>query len=445
VTQSVSWPGFDAIERPQPEKISTCIHCGLCLDKCPTYRTLGTEMDSPRGRVYLIKAVEEGRLGMTPSFVEHMYLCLDCRACETACPSHVEFGDLMERARGQIERRVPRRWHERLLRRLVFGHLFPYPGRLELLFLTMWLYQRAGLQALLQHLGILDMLPQRLQRLEAMLPPVPGRSFTRSVPEVVKGQAPTTHCVGFFAGCVMNRFQADVHHASSRVLQANGCDVWTPRQQVCCGALHMHAGERDYARDLARRNIDVFAQRPADAIVNNAAGCGAQLKTYGELLAEDPAYAERAHQFSAKIQDISELLAQVPLRGPLGPVAKRVAYDDPCHLLHAQRVREQPRTLLQQIPELELVPFTDADFCCGAAGIYNITHPDMSMRILDRKMANLQEVQPEVIATGNPGCMMQLQTGVKRAQLHIPVVHPITLLDEAYTAAAQSRDTSVGS
>jgi glycolate oxidase iron-sulfur subunit len=402
-------------------------------------------MDSPRGRVYLIKAVEEGRLDMRPGFVEHMYLCLDCRACETACPSHVEFGDLMERARGQIERRVPRPWHERLLRRLVFAHLFPYPGRLELIFLGMWLYQRSGLQALLQHLGVLDMLPERLQRLEAMLPPLPRRSFTRQVPEVVRGQAPTTRCVGFFAGCVMNRFQADVHHASSRVLQANGCDVWTPPQQVCCGALHMHAGERELARDLARRNIEVFEQQSADTIVNNAAGCGAQLKTYGELLAEDPVYAARAHQFSTKVQDISELLAQEPLRGPLGPIPKRVAYDDPCHLLHAQRVREQPRALLRQIPALELIPLTDADFCCGAAGIYNITNHDMSMRILERKMAHIQAAQPEVIATGNPGCMMQLQTGVQRAQLHIPVVHPMTLLDEAYTAATPSRDTPDGS
>lgn len=435
MTGSTTLPGFDQIDRPQQEKISSCIHCGLCLDKCPTYRTLGTEMDSPRGRIYLIKAVDEERLEMTPSFVDHMYLCLDCRACETACPSHVEFGDLMERARGQIERNIPRSWRERVLRRLVFANLFPYPRRLELAFLGLKFYQRSGLQALLRRIGFFKLLPEQLGNMEAMTPELPKRAFTRSAPEVLPGQAPVTKRVGFFSGCVMNLFQADIHHASSRVLQANGCDVWTCKQQVCCGALHMHAGERDLARALARRNIDAFGQQNVDVIINNAAGCGAQLKTYGELLAEDPAYAERAQQFNGNVQDISEFLAQEPLRGPLGPVPKRVAYDDPCHLIHAQRIREQPRHLLAQVPELELVPFTDAEFCCGAAGIYNITNHDMSMRILEPKIAHLQAANPDVIATGNPGCMMQLQAGVRQAQLDIPVVHPMTLLDEAYRAA----------
>jgi glycolate oxidase iron-sulfur subunit len=399
-------------------------------------------MDSPRGRIYLIKAVEEERLAMTPSFVEHMYLCLDCRACETACPSHVEFGDLMERARGQIERQLPRSRWERVLRRLVFAELFPHPKRMEWLFKGLRLYERSGMRAFLHEHALLDLLPKRLGEMEAMLPPLPPRSFTRSTAEVVKGQEPVTRRVGFFAGCVMNHLNADVHHASSRVLQRNGCDVWTAAQQVCCGALHMHAGEREQARELARRNIDAFEQQAADVIINNAAGCGAQLKTYGELLAEDPAYAERAHHFSARVQDIAEFLAQEPLRGPLGPVPKRVAYDDPCHLLHAQQVREQPRQLLQQIPELELAPFTDADFCCGAAGIYNLTQPEMSMRILERKIEHIQAAEPDVIATGNPGCMMQLRSGAQRAGLNIPVVHPITLIDDAYQAGSlHSRTT----
>jgi glycolate oxidase iron-sulfur subunit len=238
----------------------------------------------------------------------------------------------------------------------------------------------------------------------------------------------------------MNLLCTEVHHASARVLQTNGCTLWIPAQQVCCGALHMHAGEREQARQLARRNIVAFEQQPVDAIVNNAAGCGAQLKSYGELLAEDPVFAERAQRFSAKVQDIAECLAQEPLRGPLGPVPQRVAYDDPCHLLHAQRIRQQPRELLQSIPELQLVPVTDADFCCGAAGIYNITHHEVSMQILARKMEHIAAAQPDVIATGNPGCMLQLRTGVQQAHLHIPVVHPIELLDASYQAAA-SDDT----
>jgi glycolate oxidase iron-sulfur subunit len=298
VASEVSLPVFDDVERPQDDKISACIHCGLCLDKCPTYRTLGTEMDSPRGRVYLIKAVNEGRLSMTRNFIDHMYLCLECRACETACPSHVQFGDLMERARGQIERHVPRPWHQRLLRRLVFRELFPYAWRMEQLFYALRWYQRLGIQALLRRLRVFSLLPSRLKDMEAMLPPLPKRPFTRSVPELVHGQPPATRRTAFFTGCVMNLFYADVHHATGRVLQINGCDVWTPRSQVCCGALHMHAGERELAKQLARRNIAAFERQQVDVIVNNAAGCGAQLKAYGELLEDDPAFAERAHRFN---------------------------------------------------------------------------------------------------------------------------------------------------
>lgn len=431
-----SLPVFDDLERPQADKISTCIHCGLCLDKCPTYRALGTEMDSPRGRIYLIKAVDEGRLGMTPNFIDHMYLCLDCRACETACPSHVQFGDLMERARGQIERHVPRPWYERLLRRVVFQALFPYPWRMEQIFFALRWYQRLGLQTLLRQSGLLRLLSSPLAQMEGMLPALPARPFTRSVPAMLPGKPPVQRRVGMFTGCVMNLFYADVHHATSRVLQANGCDVWLSPRQTCCGALHMHAGERDLARQLARRNIAAFEQQPVDAIVNNAAGCGAQLKAYGELLVDDPAFAARAHAFSSKVQDVSECLAQEPLRGPLGSVPKRVVYDDPCHLLHAQGIQQQPRQVLQQIPGLQLVPLTDADFCCGAAGIYNITHPQLSQRILARKIDFIKAAQPEVITTGNPGCMMQLRLGVQEAQLNIPVMHPVELLDAAYQAAA---------
>lgn len=430
----VSLPVFDDLERPQADKISTCIHCGLCLDKCPTYRALGTEMDSPRGRIYLIKAVNEGRLTMTPHFIDHMYLCLDCRACETACPSQVQFGDLMERARGQIERHVPRPWPERLLRRLIFQELFPYRWRMEQMFYALRWYQRLGVQTLVRRLRLLDLFPARFTSMETMLPSLASRPFMRSVPETIAGHAPVTRHVGFFTGCVMDLFYAEVHHASSRVLQANGCDIRIPPQQVCCGALHMHAGERQQARQLARRNISAFEQHNFDAIVNNAAGCGAQLKTYGELLADDPEFSVRAHHFSTKIRDIAEVLGQEPLRGPLGSLPKRVVYDDPCHLLHAQRIQQQPRQLLQQIPDLQLIPLTDADFCCGAAGIYNLTQPELSQRILGRKIDHIKAAQPEVITTGNPGCIMQLRLGVRQAQLDVPVVHPIELLDASYQA-----------
>ena len=314
-------PGFDQVDRPQREKISTCIHCGLCLDKCPTYRTLGTEMDSPRGRVYLIKAVDEERLGITPTFVEHMYLCLDCRACETACPSHVEFGDLMERARGQIERRVPRALGARLLRRLVFRGLFPRPRMLRGLFRLLRLYQRSGLQRLLRAAGVFGILPARLRDMEAMLPELPPQPFTRSAPEYLPGREPVTRTVGFFAGCVMDGLFVEVHDATARVLQANGCGVRTPRDQACCGALHMHAGDREQAKKLARRNIAVFERQDLDVIVNNAAGCGAQLKSYGELLADDPQFAARAQRFSERVQDV----IRVPGAGAAARAAGRRA------------------------------------------------------------------------------------------------------------------------
>jgi glycolate oxidase iron-sulfur subunit len=340
----------------------------------------------------------------------------------------------MERARGQIERHVPRSWQERLLRRLVFQELFPYRWRMEQLFYALHWYQRLGLQTLIRRVRLFDLLPGRLKNMEAMLPSLPSRPFMRSVPEAISGQAPVRQQVGFFTGCVMNLFYAEVHHASCRVLQANGCDISIPPQQVCCGALHMHAGERQQARRLARCNISVFEQLQVDAIVNNAAGCGAQLKTYGALLADDPVFAARAQQFSARVRDISEVLVQEPLRGPLGSLPKRVVYDDPCHLLHAQRIQYQPRQLLQQIPDMQLVPLGDADFCCGAAGIYNLTQPELSQRILARKIDHINAARPDVIATGNPGCIMQLRHGVQQARLDIPVVHPIELLDASYQA-----------
>lgn len=436
--------GFIWPDAPDYEAIHRCIRCGMCLPHCPTYRELGVEMDSPRGRIALIRAAAEGRLEVTdPLFEKHLYQCLDCRACETACPSGVRFGYLMEHARGQIEQ--ARRWPGpiRLLRWFVFDQLVPFPARLQALASLLRLYQRSGVQALVRRTGLLTFLPGSLVAMEALLPPLPD-SFFGSKDSGLRAPNPTTprHTVAFFAGCVQSLAFGEVNRATVRVLERNGCRVIVPEAQVCCGALHAHAGERDGARALARRNLEAFDLDQVDAIVVNAAGCGAMLKEYEDLLHEDPVYATRAKAFVSKVKDIHEFLASLPLVPPStltpGPSPRgrgeslRVTYQDACHLLHAQRIKDAPRALLRAIPGIELVEMAESDWCCGSAGIYNITQPALSGQILARKVAQIAATRADVLAVGNTGCLLQLKRGVEQAGLKIRVVHPIELLDEAY-------------
>ena len=414
------------------EGLMDCVHCGLCLGACPTYRTLGVEMDNPRGRIHQIRAVADGRLPLNETFVEHMYLCLDCRACETACPSGVHFGARMEEARGVIEANHPRSRMGRLLRDFAFKRVFPSHAILSALVAGMRFYQASGLQWVARRSGLLKALPGGLAEKEALMPRVPPGHFRRPIPEVTPSVGPQRHRVGFLTGCIMSLLFGKINRDTVRVLARNGCEVVAPGGQVCCGALNVHNGERAVSKDLARRNIGVFEKAGTEHVLCNSAGCGATLREYGDLLRDDPAYAGRARAFSARVRDASEFLADAGFTPPPGEVRARIAYDDACHLIHGQKVSKQPRKLLRAIRGAELVPLRDADHCCGSAGIYNLTNTGMAMRILDEKMKHVSATDADILVTGNPGCLIQLQAGVKRAGLRMEVVHTMELLERAY-------------
>ena len=414
------------------DKFLDCVHCGLCLPACPTYIELGVEMDSPRGRIHLMRAYADGRIDLTDHFETHISQCLDCRACETACPAGVHYGSLVEAARAEILEKRPRSPFNRLLRYLVFEKLLPSRFKLSVAFLPLRVYQGLGLQKLFRTLGFTNLLPSRLRDMESMVPTLPSRSLKGELKSFMPAREKAAYRVGLVTGCVMNEMFTHVNVATARVLNENGCEVVIPGNQTCCGALQVHSGERTVAETLARKNIDTFEEADVDAVIINAAGCGAQLKEYGDLLAGDPAYRDRAVAFSDRVKDVHEFLAGIPVNEEMGTVRARVAYHDACHLAHGQDVREQPRRLLNLIPGIELVELEESDWCCGSAGIYNITHPEMADRLLARKMDHVREAKPDVVATGNPGCILQIQQGIRRDGREIEVLHPVELLDRAY-------------
>ncbi len=419
-------------DQPSQEDMSRCVHCGFCLQECPTYLQLGMETDSPRGRIHLLKALTDGRVKATPSLVSHLDLCLQCRACETACPSGVPFGRIMEAGRAMIVERggAPRAWW---LRTQLLKQVLPYPKRIALLFTLLRFYQRSGLQHLIRTNRLLRFFPGGLAEAEGMLPQETTPAFTVQTPN--RGSDATTKRGALLTGCVMPHLYARTHEATVRVLARNGVEVVDVPQQRCCGALSVHAGDRTTGRKLARRNIDAFLEANVDAVIVNSAGCGATLREYGELLAGDPAYAEKAGRFADSVRDITEFLAELEIEAPTAPIEARVTYQDSCHLVHGQKVRSAPRQLLQSIPGLDLVEMDSPDRCCGSAGIYSFAQREMSMRLLDDKMRDIVATQASVIATANPGCMLQLETGLRRDGLDARVVHVVELLDEAYQAA----------
>ncbi|MBI4507262.1 MAG: (Fe-S)-binding protein [Chloroflexi bacterium] len=409
-----------------------CVHCGLCLSACPTYRVFGNELDSPRGRIFQMRWVAEGKIAPdNPHFRQHISLCLDCRACETACPSGVSYGRLVEAARGWI---APASWRERLLRRLLLGGLLTAPRALRLAAAALRVYQRSGLQRVVRATGLLDRLPGGLAALERMQPRLDGPLFSPRLPELIPAAGQRRARVGLIVGCVAGELFAGTNWATARVLARSGCEVVVPPAQRCCGALAVHAGERDLARQLARRNIAAFEAAEVDYVVVNAAGCGSTLKEYGELLERDPRWAERAHAFATKMRDASELLVELGFAPPERELRLRVTYQDACHLAHGQRIREQPRALLRAIPGLELVEMGDSDHCCGSAGVYNLVHYDVAAAILETKMRRIAETGATMVAAANPGCILQLRHGAERFGVPVEVVHPIDLLDRAYGA-----------
>lgn len=413
-------PGTDAAMPPIPE-LDACVHCGLCLNQCPTYRVTHLEAESPRGRIYLVEAAAQGRLELTPSMAGHLYSCLACRACETACPSGVQYGRIAEAAREVLGPPGPPL--ARAITRLALRHLMPYPGRLRLVGRLIGLYHRSGLAAVAERL-----LPERWRLRAALLPP-PSEPFFEPEAEVLPAAGERRARVAFLSGCAMSLFFAPVNAATVRVLRRWGCDVVTPRDQTCCGALNSHYGEANTARAMARRNIDVFPA-DVDAILTNAAGCGAAMKDYGHLLRGDPLYAERARRFSSLVRDVSEFLVELGPRTSPRPVAFAVTYQDPCHLAHGQKVRAEPRALLRRIPGLVLKEMEASDRCCGSAGIYNVLQPQMSGTLLQEKMANIRATGAPVVVTPNPGCMLQLGYGASRFGVPVRVVHLMDLLDE---------------
>lgn len=416
------------------EGVTKCIHCGLCLSYCPTYAELGTEMDSPRGRIFLIKSLAEGRIALTDSVVNHLSLCLDCRACETACPSGVPYGTLIEVAKAEIERERPGPRLRQWFRWLNFGFLLLHPRALLLLATLLRLYQRSGLQSLVRGSGLLSLLPGTLRVWERALPALPPRE-RRALPELIPAVPPKRARVALLTGCVQQAVFGGHNHATARVLARNGAEVVVPRDQGCCGALHAHAGDRERAQALARQTIDCFERSAVDHVIVNSSGCGAHMKGYGHLLNDDPAYADRARRFSKRVQDIAEFLAKEPLRGPIGRVEMRLTYHDPCHVVHGQKVRAEPRKLLRAVPGITLSELNEADWCCGSAGIYNLTQPEMAERLLARKVKNIEATGAEAVVTANPGCIIQILHGLEARGVAMKVYHLVEILDLAYQKA----------
>jgi glycolate oxidase iron-sulfur subunit len=424
VPTSLGEPAFDDHRPPSAALVADCVHCGFCLPTCPTYALWGEEMDSPRGRIYLMKEGLEGE-PMTPAMVGHIDACLGCMACVTACPSGVQYDKLIEATRAQVERRFERPKADRALRTAIFA-LFPYPRRLHLMRGPLRLHQASGLSRRLRKSGVLQRISPALAAMEALAPPV-GRA--ERVPERTPAQGERRGTVGMLLGCVQREFFPGVNAATARVLSAEGFDVIAPAAQACCGALSAHSGREEEAQRFARALIDQFERAAVDAVVVNSAGCGSSMKDYADLLADDPVYAERAKRFVDGVRDISEFLYERGAVATRHPLPVTIAYHDACHLGHAQGVRTQPRELLRGIPGVQLREIADADLCCGSAGIYNVLNPVAARELGDRKAANVLRTKARLLVTANPGCLMQVASSVERIGEKIALVHTVEVLD----------------
>jgi len=417
--------GLDLKNSPSPlfldeAKALACIHCGLCLGSCPTYLETGDENDSPRGRIYLMRAVQDGRLPLGDTAVRHIDLCLGCRACEAVCPSGVQYGDLLEHTRDHFEKHYRRSIPQTFLRRFVIEKIFPYPGRMK------WALLPAKA---VRALGVEQWLPKSAREAMSL---VPKKISSADIPEISPALGPARGRVGFISGCVMSVMFGETNAASIRLLNRVGYEVITPRSQSCCGALFAHSGNLEAARACARQNIEVFEQEKLDAIIINAAGCGSTLKEYGPLLSTDPQWKDRGVSFSAKVKDLTEWLVTARTSFGLRPsgFGFRVTYHDACHLAHAQRITKQPRELVKAVAGNNFIELPESDVCCGSAGTYNLTEPEMAERLQTRKIENILKTGAQIVVSSNPGCLLQIQAGLRKAGAQVEVMHIADFLDQ---------------
>ncbi|HZY72323.1 MAG TPA: heterodisulfide reductase-related iron-sulfur binding cluster [Edaphobacter sp.] len=412
-----------------------CVHCGLCTSSCPTYVELGDENDSPRGRIYLMRAVTDGRIELDDAVQKHLDLCLDCRACESACPSGVQYGKLIEPFRLHMQKIGVKQETLTWLQRFLLYNFTPYAGRMRLALAPARLAQWTGLEALFEKLGLFGLMPKSLREMHAMVPPL--KPHYGSLPEMLPAEGPRRAKVALFTGCAADAFFPQTNLATARVLQKNGCDVWIPRRQVCCGALHYHAAHEEPAKKFAAENCDTFLAGDIDAIIVNAAGCGAMLKEYGHLFHGMPEQ-EKAALFARKVKDVSEFLIDLGPIKPTHPLKLKATYHDACHLCHGQQIRKQPRQLLELIPELQLVPLAESEICCGAAGSYNLTQPEMAERLGRRKAKNVLDTGADAVFSGNVGCLIQLGRYLRTQKPNLAIAHPIDALWASYSGETQN-------
>ncbi len=427
-------PAFVGHEGPSEEDLYKCVHCGFCLQACPTYVETGLETESPRGRIALMKAVRSGRIGITPGVLEHWDLCIQCRACEAACPSGVPYGRMIEATMAVATRQRPVSWPSRLASAAALDHVLPHQRRLSLLVGTARLYRKSGLHAAVRKLRLLRPFSRTMSDLHDSLPEIPARTFSARG-QVVAARGEKRLRVGLLAGCVMPLVHGPQMESVAAVLSRNGCEVVVPKGQACCGAIHSHVGDLETARRLALRNIEAFSSAGVDAVVVASAGCGVRMKEYGDLLRNDPRNAKRAARFDAMVKDVHEFLAALPFTPPGGRLDYRVTYQDSCHLSHAQGITREPRELLGSVPGLRLVEMDHASRCCGAGGTYTVTQRDFSLRLLKRKMRAVADTEADVLATANPGCALQLEHGAQRYGVPVKVRYVTDILDESYRLA----------
>jgi len=413
-----------------------CVHCGLCTSACPTYLELGHEADSPRGRIYLMRAVTDGRLELTAEVRRHLDLCLDCRACESACPSGVQYGKLIEPFRLHMAKTMTAAHRLSWMQRLMLFHATPFAGRMRALLLPVRWMQRLGLDRFLERIGLPRLLPRSFREMQEMLPRL--KSHYGRLPEILPAEGRRRARVALFTGCAADAFFPETNLNTARVLQKNGCEVWIPRGQVCCGALHYHAAQEESARRFAQVNCVVFDDSSIDAVIVNAAGCGAMLKDYGHLVSSTS--ADGGQRLAAKVRDISEFLIELGPVKPQHPLPFRAVYHDACHLCHAQQIRRQPRELLEMIPGLELVPLHETEICCGAAGSYNLTEPEMAERLGLRKVKNIQEANVQAVFAGNVGCLLQVGRYLRKQGSGVWAAHPIDALWASYSGEVPDLD-----